>query len=100
MTKVNRLPFGATGAYLLQPKGWQQTPKWHWRYWIGHRMRCWERRFTVGETHWYYRTFRQHARAVLEEQSNGGTEQQDTHGGRSPTSNRGLTNLWTGCQKV
>lgn len=69
---------------------WHQTPKWHWRYWFGYRMR----KATNGdyplhnEPAWYiYRTFGTHARKVLEEMANVGTEQstQNRHGrpGRS-----------------
>lgn len=65
-----------------KPTGWEQTPRWHWRYWFGYRMRKWD----VGRdghallqhpdynSDWMYRTFGQHARAVLEEQANGRSE--------------------------
>lgn len=52
-----------------RPK-WQQTPKWHWRYWFGWRMRKWG---SAGVYHpdyqaeYEYRTFKQHARAILED---------------------------------
>lgn len=77
-------------AMQRKPRGWEITPRWHWRYWFGWRMRHW----AMGRDHngaafaaskvWYYRTFNQHARAVLEETCNGGTKQQDTDGDRSP----------------
>lgn len=59
------------------PRRWMPTPKWHWRYWIGHRMRKQADELYDPPD---YRTFGQHARAVLEEQAlgPGPAKQQDT----------------------
>jgi hypothetical protein len=60
--------YGGTHRYTPQhPKGWNVTPKWHWRYWVGHTMRKWDTDTIVS---WRYRTFKQHARLVLEEACN------------------------------
>lgn len=45
---------------------WHVTPKWNWRFWIGHRMRRWSERHDY-EGDWEYRTYVQHAAAVLKE---------------------------------
>lgn len=51
---------------------WQQTPVWHPRYWIGHRMRRWEWDGAgIGgeyDGEWNYQTYRQRALEVLAEQ--------------------------------
>lgn len=58
--------------------GWFFTPRWHWRYWIGQRMR--QETYTVPRgasfagLSWRYRTFGQHARAILEEQATHGQD--------------------------
>lgn len=99
-------PAGA--PYSPDPIPWRQTPKWHWRYWIGYRMR--KRNEERYDPHWEYRTYRQHARWVLamtagggdlgSEKANGGTKQPNPNRGQRPADNRGLTGSWTGRQKV
>ena len=50
---------------------WEQTPKWHWRYWIGYRMRRWsyDDDAIAGEYDgaFRYQTHKKRARQSLEE---------------------------------
>lgn len=43
---------------------WYATPKWHWRYWIGHKWRMWT---GYTECDWEYETDVQRAHAALRE---------------------------------
>ena len=75
MAKVSKTGgYSVNGASTWQPKrrGWEQTPKWHWRYWFGYRMRLYDDPgFAHYDPGWAYRTFKQHASAVLKEIGNG-----------------------------
>jgi hypothetical protein len=49
---------------------WQQTPKWHPRYWFGHRWRrptYDDNTYTGVDLRWEYQTHKQRARQSLEE---------------------------------
>lgn len=54
---------------------WVQTPKWHWRFWFGYRMRQADDNYTgivppEYDRTWKYRTYQQHARKTLEDAYN------------------------------
>lgn len=48
---------------------WVQTPKWHPRYWFGHRVRQWDwtNCYSPHDGQWKYLTHQQHAMQVLAE---------------------------------
>jgi hypothetical protein len=48
---------------------WRLVPRWHWRYWIGYRVRLQDFYDVYDATRYVYRyrTFKQHADAILEE---------------------------------
>lgn len=52
------------------PRTWEQTPKWHPRYWFGYEMRI-ATGVRNGVRPWSYRSHEQHARVVLEAQATG-----------------------------
>lgn len=71
MSAVKGRYYGAgTSPPNPQPRTWQQTPKWHWRYWFGYRMRIGVG-FRNGVRPFAYRSHDHHARVVLEAQAVG-----------------------------
>jgi hypothetical protein len=59
---------------------WEQTPKWHWRYWFGWQMRCWDWTdcYTPEDGAWRYRSYGQHARIMFEEMCYAANEETPT----------------------
>lgn len=53
-----------------RPRSWTQTPTWHWRSWLGYKMRI-SVGFTDGRPPYAYRSHEHHARVVLEAQAGG-----------------------------
>lgn len=63
--------FSAQGARPAPiPRTWEQTPWWHFRYWMGYRMRI-AVGLCSGTRPWAYRSHNHHARVVLEAQATG-----------------------------
>jgi len=58
------------GDYGNMYDPWQQTPRWHWRRWVGYSMRRWSWDDFIGphDGEWQYRTYEQHARILLEQE--------------------------------
>jgi hypothetical protein len=64
-------------AQAYKPAQWEMTPKWHPRYWIGHR---WRKVAGIGyDPDWDYQTNKQRAHQILREQFDG-SKQSGVHG--------------------
>lgn len=64
-------PTESAARNMMSDDGWEITPWWHLRRWIGHSMRSWTwdagsiGGYSDGE--WKYQTYRQRAQEVLRE---------------------------------